>query len=124
VDLPQIVADRLGIDRTLAERGLSALFMSIRMAVDPTTFSKVTTTLPDADSWMRGIGLMRHRTGEIIGLAGPEALARTLKAIGYDDAGIQNLGGAVGNVLHELLPQDAFDKITSRVPLLKESHSQ
>jgi uncharacterized protein (DUF2267 family) len=124
MDLVQVVADELGIDRARVERGLSVLFMSMRMAVDPSTFAKVTAALPGADTWMRGIELTSRRTGEIVALGSPEALERQLKIVGYNETEIRQLGQAVGKVLRELLPQDASDGIAAHVPLLKEPNQR
>ena len=119
MDLAQRVADDLGLARPQAERALSALFMSVRMAVDPATFSKVTAALPDVETWLRDIQLAGGRTGEIIALAGPEALGRQLKATGFNEQQVQRLGTTVGTALREVLPADVAKKIVERVPLLK-----
>jgi hypothetical protein len=119
VDLPQQVADELGIGRPVAAQALSALFMSVRMAVDPKTFAHVSTALPDLDDWLRGIQLAGGRTGEVIALAGPEALGRQLKLAGLNEQQAQRFGQSVGKALAELLPKDVFEKVVARVPLLK-----
>lgn len=119
MDLPQRVADELGIARPQAERALSALFMSVRMAVDPAVFSKITAALPEVETWLRDIQLAGGRTGEIIALAGPEALIRQLKTVGFGEQQAQRLGATVGEALDELLAKNVAKKIVERVPLLK-----
>lgn len=119
MDLPQRVADELQIGRPQAERALGPLFMSIRMAVDPSLFSKVAAALPDVEDWLRSIQLGSGRTGEILALAGPEALAQQLKLAGFSDEQAKRLGATVGQALGELLTKDAAKRLVERVPLLK-----
>lgn len=119
MDLPQRVTDTLGLARPQAERVLGPLFMSIRMAVDPALFSKVAAALPDVDQWLRGIQLGGGRTGEIVALAGPEALVQQLKLVGLNAEQAKLLGATVGQALGELLARDVAAKIVERVPLLK-----
>lgn len=92
--------------------------MSVRMTIDPETFSKVSAGFPQTDEWTRGITLASGRTGEIIALAGPEALKRQLRQHGLSDAQIQQVGAAVGTALKQALPRDAAEKIMQRVALL------
>lgn len=120
MDLPQRVADELKIDEAQAQQCLSSLFMSIRMAVDPKTFSQVTAAVPEANSWLSTIQLAGGRTGEVIALAGPEALMRQLASHGLSEPQARRLGATVGAALKELLPKEAFEKITGRVALLKQ----
>jgi len=119
VDLPQRVADDLGLARPQAEQALSALFMSIRMAVDPALFSQITAALPEVETWLRDIELAGGRTGEILALAGPEGLGRQLKRAGCNEQQSRRLGATVGTALGELLAKDVAEKVVSRVPLLK-----
>jgi hypothetical protein len=119
VDLPQVVAKEFGIDVAQAERGLSAVFLSIRMAVDPATYAQVSAAFPDADTWMRGMELGGGRSGEILALAGPEALRRQLKHAGFTEKDIQQLGPMTGKALRAGLRPETFDQIVARVPLLK-----
>jgi len=119
VDLPQRVADELGIARPQAIQGLSAVFMSVRMSVDPSLFSLVTAAIPDVEDWLRSIELAGRRTGEIVALAGPEALNQQLKTAGFNQQQAQRLGATVAKALGEVLEEDVAEKILSRVPLLK-----
>ena len=119
MDLPQRVADDLGIAHPQAERALGALFMSVRMAVDPALFSRITAALPDVETWLRDIQPAGGRTGEIVALAGPEALGRQLKMAGFNEQQAQRLGATVGTALGELLAKDVAQKVVERVPLLK-----
>lgn len=119
MNLPRAVAKELGIDQAQAERGLSAVFLSIRMAVDPPTFGEVTKAFPNASVWLRDIELGGGRTGEILALAGPEALRRQLKAAGFTDKDIQQLGPMVNEALRSALSPAAYEQVVARVPLLK-----
>jgi hypothetical protein len=119
MDLAQRVADSLGIERRQAEVALSTVFTSIRMSVDPAVFARVTAAVPEAETWMRGIQLAGGRTGEIVALAGPAALARQLAAAGLTDQHITKLGTALSAALAELLGEEVFQQVAARVPLLK-----
>ena len=119
MDLPQVVAQQLSVDPAQAERGLGAIFMSVRMAVDAGTFARVTAAFPDADMWMRAIDLSGGRTGEILALASPAALRRQLKLAGFTEKDIRQLGSTVGAALQAGLRPETFDQIAARVPLLK-----
>ena len=118
VDLVQQVAAILGGDDTKARSALGSVFMSVRMTIDAETFSKVSAGFPQLDEWMRGITLASGRTGEIIALAGPEALKRQLRQHGLSDAQMQQVGAAVGTAFKQALPKDASEKILQRVALL------
>ena len=107
------------MDPAQAERGLGAVFMSIRMAVDPATFARVVGAFPDADTWMRAIELSGGRTGEILALASPHALRRQLKLAGFTEQHIRQLGPTVGAALQAALPPETFDQVATRIPLLK-----
>lgn len=119
MNLPQVVAKELGIDVAQAERGLSAIFMSMRMALDPVTFGQVTKAFPGSDAWMREIELEQPRTGEILALVSPKALRRQLKLAGFTEKDISRLGPTVGRALQAALSPEAFDHVVTRVPLLK-----
>ena len=119
MDLPDTVARELGIDPAQAERGLSAVFMSIRLAVDPTSYARVSAAFPGADAWMRPPGLGGGRTGEMLALAGPGALRRQLKLAGFTEQDIVRLGPTVGKALQAALSPDVFDQVVARIPLLK-----
>ena len=119
MDLPQRVADELGIDRSVAQQGISALLMSIRMSVDPKTFDQISAALPNLEDWMRGIQLAGGRTGEIVALGSPEALGRQLKLAGFNEQQALQLGASVGKALAEVLPKDVFEKVAGRVKFLK-----
>ncbi len=118
MDLAQRVADNLGIARPQAEAALSSVFTAIRMSVDPGVFAQVTAAVPEAETWMRGIRLAGGRTGEIVALAGPAALARQLAAAGLTEQHITKLGTTLSGALAELLPKDVFRQVAARVPLL------
>lgn len=119
MDLVQQVSDAVRVDREKAESVLGSLFTSIRMAVDPAAFGKVTKALPDAEQWMLALTFAGGRTGEIVALAGPEGLHRQLKMLGLDDKQIKMAGTTVGDALRQLLPKDAAEKIATRISLLQ-----
>ena len=119
MDLPQAVAQELGIDPAQAERGLSAVFMSIRLAVAPAIFTQVSAAFPDAGAWLRPTELGGGRTGEILGLASPEALRRQLKLAGFTEKDILHLGPMVGKALQAALSPEVLEQVVAHVPLLK-----
>jgi hypothetical protein len=118
VDLVQQVAAIVGGDGDKARSVLGSVFTSVRMAIDTPTFAKLGPAFPQLNEWMRGIQLAQGRTGEIIALAGPEALKRQLGQHGLSETQMQQVGAAVGAALRQALPNDVSEKILKRVSLL------
>jgi len=69
----QIVAN-LEVEPGQAEKGIGAILMAMRMAVDKATFEKVRVAVPNHESYMGRALTSGARTGEMIGVAGPAAL--------------------------------------------------
>src|SRR2546422_2756429 len=69
----QIVAN-LEVEPGQAEKGIGAILMAMRMAVDKATFEKVRVAVPNHESYMGRALMSGARTGEMIGVAGPPAL--------------------------------------------------
>lgn len=118
MDLVQQVSTIAGVDEEKSRAILGSIFTSVRMAIDPATFSKVNAAFPRMDEWMRGIPLGQGRTGEIIALAGAEGLKRQLRQLGLGDQQLQQVGSAVGAAVRQALPREACDRVFERVPLL------
>src|SRR2546425_1728915 len=69
----QIVAN-LEVEPGQAEKGIGAILMAMRMAVDKATFEKVRVAVPNHESYMGRALMSGARTGEMIGVAGPPPL--------------------------------------------------
>jgi len=80
--VPQIVAN-LEVEEGQAEKGVGAILMALRMAVDKPTFEKVKVAVPNHESYMGRALMSTARTGEMIGVMGPAALMAGLSAAGF-----------------------------------------
>ncbi len=119
MDLRSSVIAEFGVDENTASRALGALFTSVRMAMDTRTYGSVAVAFPDASTWMRDAPVLTGRTGEMLALATPRNLHRSLVALGFDDEQVDGLGRLIGGELKEHLPPDTYDRLTTRLPLLQ-----
>jgi len=120
MDLVQRLTTDLGVDQRKAELILGMMFTAVRISVDSPTYEKIKQALPHVESWM-GKSLVGGggRTGEMLGLVGPEALQRNLNSTGLSDAQLRQAGSLVASALREALPGEALNTLATKVPLLK-----
>ena len=119
MDLQSSVIAEFGVDENTACKALGGLFTSVRMAMDTRTFGSVAVAFPAASTWMREAPVMTGRTGEMLALATPETLHRSLVALGFDDDQVNRLGALVGSELKALLTPGTYDLVTKKLPLLQ-----
>lgn len=119
MDLPSSVIAEFGVDENTASKALGALFTSVRMAMDTSTFGSVAIAFPDAASWMREAPVITGRTGEMLALATPRTLHRSLQSLGLEDEQIERLGDLVGSALKEHLEPATYKRLSKKLPLLK-----
>ncbi|MEE8134705.1 MAG: hypothetical protein V3T56_06585 [Gemmatimonadales bacterium] len=119
MDLRSSVIAEFGVDENTASKALGALFTSVRMAMDTGTFGSVAVAFPDASAWMREAPVVTGRTGELLALATPETVRRSLIALGFDDDQVDGLGQLIGSELKEHLPADTYDLLTTKLPLFQ-----
>src|SRR3989442_4890701 len=74
MDLVDQIVANLEVEPGQAEKGIGAILMAMRMAVDKATFEKVRVAVPNHESYMGRALMSGARTGEMIGVAGPRAL--------------------------------------------------
>src|ERR1051326_1582006 len=74
MDLVEQVVANLEVEPGQAEKGVGAILMALRMAVDKPTFEKIRAAVPNGDSYMGRALMSGARTGEMIGVMGPGAL--------------------------------------------------
>lgn len=122
MDVLERVKNELGIDQGRAERTLGMIFTSIRLSIDQPSFEHIKRGVPHVESWM-GKSLVGGggRTGEMVGLVGPQALERNLSSAGFSAADVQRLAAIVGSVVRELLPKEAVDALAAKMPIIKPS---
>ena len=119
MDLLARVTSEFNVDEKTASKALGAIFTSVRMAMDTRTFGKVALTFPDAAAWMREAPVTGGRTGEMLALATPATLKRSLITLGFDESQVTKLGAMLGNTLREALPPEIHRRIAERLPLLE-----
>lgn len=118
MDLASQLEQALGLDRERSAAVLGTVFTAIRVATDTATFGKLGRAFPDLDRWMQSVPLT-GRTGEILALRGPGELERQLRFLGLSEQQCQRAGAVIGSALRELLPEEPWRKIESRVPLIR-----
>ena len=119
MDLQSSVVAEFGVDEQTASKALGALFTSVRMAMDTRTFGSIAVAFPNASAWMREAPVLTGRTGEMLALATPRTLHRSLVALGFDDAQVDRLGALIGQALKEHLASDIYEPLAKKLPLLQ-----
>src|SRR3989442_10722758 len=74
MDLVDQIVANLEVEPGQAEKGIGAILMAMRMAVDKATFEKVRVAVPNHESYMGRALMSGARTGEMIGVAGAAPL--------------------------------------------------
>lgn len=119
MDLVQQVVATLGVQPGQAEKGVGAILVALRMSLDKTIFEKVRTAVPNHESYMGRALMSGARTGEMIGVAGPAALAAGLSAAGFQKDDVPRLGRIVMDHLRGPLGNDAIERFLDGAPALK-----
>jgi len=114
----QIVAN-LEVEPGQAEKGIGAILMAMRMAVDKATFEKVRVAVPNHESYMGRALMSGARTGEMIGVTGPAALMAGLSAAGFRTEDVPRLGRIVLEHLRPTVGNDVIDQFLAGAPALK-----
>ncbi len=114
----QIVAN-LEVEPGQAEKGIGAILMAMRMAVDKATFEKVRVAVPNHESYMGRALMSGARTGEMIGVTGPAALMAGLAAAGFRTEDVPRLGRIVLEHLRPTVGNDVIDQFLAGAPALK-----
>jgi hypothetical protein len=114
----QIVAN-LEVEPGQAEKGIGAILMAMRMAVDKATFEKVRVAVPNHESYMGRALMSGARTGEMIGVAGSAALVAGLSAAGFRKEDVPRLGRIVLEHLRPTLGNQTIDSFLEAAPALK-----
>src|SRR5260221_4268887 len=108
--VPQIVAN-LEVEEGQAEKGVGAILMALRMAVDKPTFEKVKVAVPNHESYMGRALMSTARTGEMIGVMGPAALMAGLSAAGFQKDDMLRLGPILAACLRPALGDCTIDPL-------------
>jgi hypothetical protein len=114
----QIVAD-LAVEPGQAEKGIGAILMAMRMAVDKATFEKVRAAVPAHESYMGRALMSGARTGEMIGFAGPAGLMAGLSAAGFRKEDVPRLGRLVLEHIRPTVGNEVIEKFLAGAPALQ-----
>lgn len=119
MNLIQAVTGRLGIDDAHAVKGLGALFLAIRMAVDMRTFTEIASAFPDSSQWMLEAPFQGGGTGEMLAMATPGAVRRILAIAGFREDQIGQLCETVGGAIRDSVSPTAYQAVTENLPLFE-----
>src|SRR5256885_10593082 len=114
----QIVAN-LEVEPGQAEKGIGAILMAMRMAVDKATFEKVRVAVPNHESYMGRALMSGARTGEMIGVAGPAALMAGLSAARFCKGNVPRPGWIRLEHPRPTVRKHAIDQIPAGAPALQ-----
>jgi hypothetical protein len=119
MDLVEQIVANLEVETGQAEKGIGAILMALRMAVDKATFEKVRVAVPNHESYMGRALMSGARTGEMIGVAGPAALLAGLSAAGFRKEDVPRLGRIVLEHLRPSVGNETIEKFLAGAPALK-----
>ena len=119
MDLVEQIVANLEVEPGQAEKGIGAILMAMRMAVDKATFEKVRVAVPNHESYMGRALMSGARTGEMIGVAGPAALMAGLSAAGFRKEDVPRLGRIVLEHIRPTVGTEAIEKFLAGAPALK-----
>lgn len=119
MELVQQIVANLEVEEGKAEKGVGAILMALRMALDKPTFERVKAAVPGAESFMGRALMSGARTGEMLGFVGPAALMAGLTAAGYQKDDVPRLGRIVMEYLRPTLGNEAVEKFLDGAPALK-----
>jgi Protein of unknown function VcgC/VcgE (DUF2780) len=119
MDLVQQVVANLEVGEGQAEKGVGAILIALRMAVDKETFEKVKAVVPNSESYMGHALMSGARTGEMLGFVGPKALMAGLTAAGFKKEDVPRLGRIVLEYLRPTLGNQTLEKFLDGAPALK-----
>jgi hypothetical protein len=120
MDLVEQIVANLGVEPGQAEKGIGAILMAIRMAVDKSTFEKVRVAVPNHESYMGRALMSGARTGQMIGVAGPAALMASLAATGFRKEDVPRLGRIVLEHIRPTVGSEVIEKFLAGAPALKD----
>jgi hypothetical protein len=119
--LLDVVTAEVGGDQQQALAGLGAVFLALRFACDPDTFTQVKRAVPEAESWAKQAALgSAGRTAELFALVTPDTLNTRLRAIGLTTEGANAVVGRVGQYLTSHVPDDVMATLASCIPALDQ----
>lgn len=116
--LLQQVMSALAVDEGKAERGIGAILVALRHAVDKDTFERVKQALPESESYMGRSLMSGTRTGDMAA-AGPQGLMAGLAAAGFARDEIPRLGRIVLEHLGPAVGSANLDRFLAGAPALR-----
>ncbi len=119
MDLVEQIVAHLEVEPGQAEKGIGAILMAMRIAVDKATFEKVRVAVPNHESYMGRALMSGARTGEMIGVAGPAALMAGLSAAGFRKEDVPRLGRIVLEHIRATVGNEVIEKFLVGAPALK-----
>lgn len=119
MDLVEQIVANLEVEPGQAEKGIGAILMAMRMAVDQATFEKVRAAVPAHESYMGRALMSGARTGEMIGFAGAAGLLAGLSAAGFRKEDVPRLGRLVLEHIRPTVGNEVIEKFLAGAPALQ-----
>lgn len=119
MDLVQAVAANLEIEEAQAEKGVGALLMALRVALDKDTFETVKQAVPNSERLMGRALMSGGRTGELAAMVGPAGLLAALAAAGFRKDDLPRLGRIVMEFLRPSIGTANVEKFLASAPALQ-----
>jgi len=119
MDLIRHVAKSLNVQDSVAEKGIGAILMALRMSVSKETFETLKQSIPNCESMMGRSLMSSGRTAEMAFVTGPKSLRAALAAAVVADTDIPRLGALVTDHLRPIIGAAAIDKFLEGIPALK-----
>ncbi len=119
MELVELVSANLEIDEGKAEKGIGAVLMALRMAIDKEAFEQVKHAIPNAERMMGRALMSSGRTGEMAAVTGPAGLLAALAAAGINKDDIPRLGRLVTEHVRPVIGSPRVDAFLEGIPVLK-----
>src|SRR5438552_2430430 len=107
MELVHHVAATLQVDDSVAEKGIGAILMALRMSVPKETFEALKRSIPNSESMMGRSLMSSGRTAELAFVTGPKSLLAALAAAGLPTEDVPRLGRLVTEHVRSIIGDPA-----------------
>jgi hypothetical protein len=115
MNLVQQVVDALETNEQKARDGVGLLLFAIRFGTDQQTFEAIKRAYPDAQSLLTHALAAGGRTAEMLAVANPAAVRKSLENAGYAAGELERLGRTVGDGLAAAVDAAAHQRLRATI---------